>query len=140
MLRGLTADRADVCAAMAFALDNAESGACVGWVVGAAACTAGVPAPRANALPLVSLPPSMAAPHRQSTHCHARLPSPPLHTLLGAATEVVDILSDSLALSETPIPLKIARLFLLSDILHNTSSGVRNASRYRRRVGVPGGV
>ena len=49
-----------------------------------------------------------------------------------AAGEVVEILSDSLTLSETPIPLKIARLFLASDILHNTSSGVRNASRYRR--------
>jgi U2-associated protein SR140 len=45
---------------------------------------------------------------------------------------VVEVLSDSLTLSETPIPLKVARLFLLSDILHNTSSGVRNASRYRR--------
>jgi hypothetical protein len=49
-----------------------------------------------------------------------------------AATEVVEILGDSLTLAETPIPLKIARLFLASDILHNTSSGVRNASRYRR--------
>ncbi|KAL4450080.1 hypothetical protein ABPG77_010749 [Micractinium sp. CCAP 211/92] len=75
MLRRLTVERADVCAAMAFALDNAES-----------------------------------------------------------AGEVVEILSDSLTLSETPIPLKIARLFLASDILHNTSSGVRNASRYRSRL------
>lgn len=47
---------------------------------------------------------------------------------------MVEILSDSLTLIETPIPLKIARLFLASDILHNTASGVRNASRYRRCV------
>ena len=45
-----------------------------------------------------------------------------------------EILGDALTLSETPIPLKIARLFLASDILHNTSSGVRNATRYRRCV------
>lgn len=49
-----------------------------------------------------------------------------------AASEVCEILGDALTLSETPIPLKIARLFLASDILHNTSSGVRNATRYRR--------
>lgn len=54
-----------------------------------------------------------------------------------AAGEVVEILSDSLTLSETPVPLKIARLFLASDILHNTSSGVRNASRYRRCAPAP---
>ncbi|PRW57019.1 U2 snRNP-associated SURP motif-containing -like isoform X1 [Chlorella sorokiniana] len=75
MLRGLTVERADICAAMAFALDNAES-----------------------------------------------------------ASEVCEILGDALTLSETPIPLKIARLFLASDILHNTSSGVRNATRYRSRL------
>ncbi|GAB4814277.1 hypothetical protein N2152v2_001323 [Parachlorella kessleri] len=75
MLRRLTAERADVCAAMAFAMDNAES-----------------------------------------------------------ASEVVEVLSDALTLAETPIPLKVARLFLASDILHNSTAPVRNASRYRSRL------
>lgn len=57
---------------------------------------------------------------------------------LPAASEVCEILGDALTLSETPIPLKIARLFLASDILHNTSSGVRNATRYRRCAGLVG--
>ena len=30
--------------------------------------------------------------------------------------------------------LKIARLFVVSDILHNSSATVRNASRYRTRL------
>lgn len=51
-----------------------------------------------------------------------------------AATEVVEVLSDALTLSETPIPLKVARLFLVSDILHNSTAPVRNASRYRSRL------
>ncbi len=44
------------------------------------------------------------------------------------------MLVDSLTLSETPISLKVARLFLLSDILHNTTAAVRNASRYRSKL------
>lgn len=48
-----------------------------------------------------------------------------------AAAEVAEILSDALTLPETPIPLKVARLFLLSDILHNSTAPVRNASRFR---------
>mmetsp|Transcript_16329 Transcript_16329/g.48953 ORF Transcript_16329/g.48953 Transcript_16329/m.48953 type:complete len:1001 (+) Transcript_16329:302-3304(+) len=50
------------------------------------------------------------------------------------ATEVVDILTESLTLNETPIPTKVARLFLVSDILHNSQAQVRNASRYRARL------
>ncbi|KFM28327.1 U2 snRNP-associated SURP motif-containing protein [Auxenochlorella protothecoides] len=48
-----------------------------------------------------------------------------------SAAEVAEILSDALTLPETPIPLKVARLFLLSDILHNSTAPVRNASRFR---------
>lgn len=44
---------------------------------------------------------------------------------------MVEILTDALTLPETPVGLKIARLLLLSDLLHNTSASVRNASRYR---------
>lgn len=46
-----------------------------------------------------------------------------------AAAEVADILLESLTLDETPPPAKIARLFLVSDILHNSTAPVRNASR-----------
>ena len=41
------------------------------------------------------------------------------------------MLSDALSLPETPVPVKVARLLLVSDILHNSTAPVRNASRYR---------
>lgn len=63
LLRQLTVERAAICEAMVFALDNAD-----------------------------------------------------------AAGEVVDILAQSLSLAETPVPLKVARLFLASDILHNSTA------------------
>ncbi|CAI9771691.1 unnamed protein product [Fraxinus pennsylvanica] len=50
-----------------------------------------------------------------------------------AAGEVVEVLSESLTLKETPIPTKVARLMLVSDILHNSSAPVRNASAYRTK-------
>jgi U2-associated protein SR140 len=43
----------------------------------------------------------------------------------------VEILSDSLTLPETPVPTKAARLMLVSDVLHNSTAQVPNASRYR---------
>eukprot|EP01105_Mastigella_eilhardi_P004290 TRINITY_DN156_c1_g1_i2.p1 TRINITY_DN156_c1_g1~~TRINITY_DN156_c1_g1_i2.p1 ORF type:complete len:743 (-),score=184.89 TRINITY_DN156_c1_g1_i2:32-1984(-) len=48
-----------------------------------------------------------------------------------AAEEVVDVVAQSLTIFETPIPTKVARLFLVSDILHNSSASVPNASAYR---------
>eukprot|EP00891_Asterochloris_glomerata_P009463 jgi/Astpho2/9463/Aster-x1581 len=75
LLRALTLERADICDAMVFALDNSDS-----------------------------------------------------------AYEVVEILTDALTLSETPVPTKVARLFLVSDILHNSTAAVRNASRYRNHL------
>ncbi|KAK9797001.1 hypothetical protein WJX73_002827 [Symbiochloris irregularis] len=48
-----------------------------------------------------------------------------------SATEVVEIMTDALTLSETPIAAKVARLLLVSDLLHNTAARVRNASTYR---------
>lgn len=48
-----------------------------------------------------------------------------------ACMQVVEVLGDALSLPETPVPLKVARLLLASDILHNSSAPVRNASRYR---------
>jgi U2-associated protein SR140 len=48
------------------------------------------------------------------------------------AKDVAEIMCDSLTLAETPITKKLARLFALSDVLHNSSTiGVRNASAYR---------
>ena len=44
---------------------------------------------------------------------------------------MVEILSDSLTLSETPMTTKVARLMLASDVLYNSTAPVRNASRYR---------
>ncbi|GMH42641.1 hypothetical protein BSKO_10560 [Bryopsis sp. KO-2023] len=51
-----------------------------------------------------------------------------------AAHEVVDIVVESLTLPETPVQLKVVRLFLVSDILHNSTAPVRNASQYRSRL------
>jgi len=48
-----------------------------------------------------------------------------------AARDVVDILTEALTLSETPVPMKVARLFLVSDILHNCGAPIKNASAYR---------
>ncbi|KAL0903511.1 hypothetical protein M5K25_027897 [Dendrobium thyrsiflorum] len=50
-----------------------------------------------------------------------------------AAGEVVEVLAESLTLKETPIPTKVARLMLVSDILHNSSAPVKNASAYRTK-------
>ncbi|MEW5308379.1 MAG: hypothetical protein WDW38_000347 [Sanguina aurantia] len=51
-----------------------------------------------------------------------------------ASGEVVDILAQSLSLQETAVPLKVARLFVVSDILHNSTAPVRNASRFRAKL------
>ena len=48
-----------------------------------------------------------------------------------AAGEIVDLITQSLTLIQTPITTKLARLFLVSDILHNSSAGVKKASLYR---------
>lgn len=48
-----------------------------------------------------------------------------------AAETVVDLLIQSLLIPSTPIPRKLARLYVLSDILHNTASPLSNAWRYR---------
>lgn len=50
-----------------------------------------------------------------------------------AAGEIVEVLTESLTLKETPIPTKVARLMLVSDILHNSSAPVKNASSYRTK-------
>jgi U2-associated protein SR140 len=48
------------------------------------------------------------------------------------SSDIIQSLFESLSISETPTPSKLARLYLLSDILHNSSAPVPNASSYRR--------
>lgn len=47
------------------------------------------------------------------------------------AKEIVEIITDAMSILDTPVPKKIARLFLISDILYNSSAPVKNASAYR---------
>ena len=49
-----------------------------------------------------------------------------------AGEEIVECISESLSILQTPIPKKIARLFLVSDILFNSSAKVPNASFFRK--------
>lgn len=49
-----------------------------------------------------------------------------------SAEEIVECITESLSILETPIPKKIARLFLVSDILFNSSAKVPNASFFRK--------
>jgi U2-associated protein SR140 len=48
-----------------------------------------------------------------------------------ASKDIVQVLTESLKLKETAGPTKVARLFLVSDILHNSSAPVKNATSYR---------
>jgi U2-associated protein SR140 len=48
-----------------------------------------------------------------------------------AAEDIVNILKESLILRTTSPPLKIARLYLLSDILYNSGVPIKYASNYR---------
>lgn len=44
----------------------------------------------------------------------------------------MDCISEALSIAETPMAKKVARLYLISDILHNCSvKGVHNVSYYR---------
>uniref|UniRef100_A0A8K9WPB6 Zgc:163098 n=1 Tax=Oncorhynchus mykiss TaxID=8022 RepID=A0A8K9WPB6_ONCMY len=49
-----------------------------------------------------------------------------------AAEEVVGCIAESLSLLQTPLQKKIARLYLVSDILYNSCAKVANASYYRK--------
>ncbi|XP_062522101.1 U2 snRNP-associated SURP motif-containing protein-like [Corticium candelabrum] len=50
-----------------------------------------------------------------------------------AAEEIVDCIVESLGILQTPVPIKIARLYLVSDILYNCSTcPVPNSSYYRK--------
>uniref|UniRef100_A0A3P8RP72 Zgc:163098 n=1 Tax=Amphiprion percula TaxID=161767 RepID=A0A3P8RP72_AMPPE len=49
-----------------------------------------------------------------------------------AAEEVVGNITDSFSLLQTPLQKKVARLYLVSDILHNSCAKVAGASYYRK--------
>uniref|UniRef100_A0A8C4EQP7 U2 snRNP-associated SURP motif-containing protein n=1 Tax=Dicentrarchus labrax TaxID=13489 RepID=A0A8C4EQP7_DICLA len=49
-----------------------------------------------------------------------------------AAEEIVECVTESLSILKTPLPKKIARLYLVSDVLYNSSAKVTNASYYRK--------
>ncbi|XP_061877785.1 U2 snRNP-associated SURP motif-containing protein-like isoform X3 [Entelurus aequoreus] len=49
-----------------------------------------------------------------------------------AAEEIVECVAESLSILKTPLPKKIARLYLVSDVLYNSSAKVANASYYRK--------
>ncbi|CAF0996199.1 unnamed protein product [Adineta steineri] len=49
-----------------------------------------------------------------------------------AADEIIDCITESLSILQTAPYKKISRLYLISDILHNCSVKVTNASHYRR--------
>jgi U2-associated protein SR140 len=48
-----------------------------------------------------------------------------------AAIDVVNIVISSLLVDSTPVPKKIARLHLISDIIHNSAVGLPSAWKYR---------
>lgn len=49
-----------------------------------------------------------------------------------AAKEVVRHMADSFSLPQTPLQKKVARLYLVSDVLHNSCAKVAGASYYRK--------
>ncbi|KAG7264560.1 hypothetical protein CRUP_019968 [Coryphaenoides rupestris] len=53
-------------------------------------------------------------------------------TRADAAEEIVECITESLSILKTPLPKKIARLYLVSDVLYNSSAKVSNASYYRK--------
>jgi len=48
------------------------------------------------------------------------------------AEEIVECVCESLSILETPIPTKVARLYVVNDILHNTGTKIQNVSNFRK--------
>jgi len=46
--------------------------------------------------------------------------------------QIVECVTESLCIEETPLPMKLARIYLVNDILQNCSTKVPNASNFRR--------
>ena len=53
-------------------------------------------------------------------------------TVASTAGQIVECITESLCISETPLPMKTARLYLVSDILHNCGTSVPYVSNFRR--------
>jgi len=51
-----------------------------------------------------------------------------------SAEEIVECITESMSILETPLTKKIARLYLVSDILFNSSAKVANASFFRKQL------
>jgi U2-associated protein SR140 len=51
-----------------------------------------------------------------------------------SASELISLVKESLLVKYTAIPTKIGRLYLLSDILHNSGAPVKQASSYRHAI------
>lgn len=63
--------------------------------------------------------------------CPAREPK---GILTRVDAQVADILVASLTVDMTPIPRKMARLYVVSDILHNSSASLPTAWKYRQTL------
>lgn len=48
-----------------------------------------------------------------------------------SSIELVEVITEALTLKETPFNTKLARFYLVSDILHNCTAAVPNASSFR---------
>jgi U2-associated protein SR140 len=48
-----------------------------------------------------------------------------------SSEDIANMLKQSLLVAETPPPTRMARLYLISDILHNSGAPIKNASSYR---------
>ena len=81
--------------------------------------------------PSLTLSPSPSLPHPLSLTLSPSLSLP--HPLsLSPLLQIVECVCESLCIEETPLPMKLARLYLLNDILHNCTSYVHNSSAFRR--------
>lgn len=49
-----------------------------------------------------------------------------------SAEEVVEMIADSLSILDTPLSKKLARLYIISDVLYNTGAKLPNVSYYRK--------
>lgn len=67
--------------------------------------------------------------HAEAAHEVSRISSLP--SLASEHLQVADIIVASLLVDETPVPRKVARLYLICDILHNSAASVPSAWKFR---------
>ena len=58
--------------------------------------------------------------------------SSPTKQFTNIVTQLVDIIVSSLIVEDTAVPRKVARLFLICDILHNSATTISNAWKFRQ--------